>query len=79
VRTTLTLDEDVAERLQAIARRSGQPFRTVVNETLRSGLNAMKPPRPAPQFVWTELPLSVGTQFESTSEHLERLDGLDAR
>jgi hypothetical protein len=39
VRTTLTLDEDVAERLKAEARRSAKPFRTVVNECLRLGLS----------------------------------------
>jgi hypothetical protein len=38
VRTTLTLDDDVAERLQAEARRSARPFKTVVNEFLRAGL-----------------------------------------
>jgi plasmid stability protein len=40
MRTTLTLDEDVAARLRAEARRSGRPFRAVVNETLRQGLAA---------------------------------------
>jgi len=38
VRTTLTLDEDVAAKLQALSRRSGRSFREVVNETLRRGL-----------------------------------------
>ncbi|MDE3155122.1 MAG: DUF2191 domain-containing protein [Acidobacteriota bacterium] len=37
-RTTLTLDEDVAAKLRAVARRSGRAFRDVVNETLRVGL-----------------------------------------
>jgi hypothetical protein len=35
VRTTLTLDEDVASRLRAEARRTGKPFKAVVNEGLR--------------------------------------------
>jgi hypothetical protein len=38
VRTTLTLDDDIAEHLQAEARRSARPFKTVVNEFLRAGL-----------------------------------------
>jgi len=38
VRTTLTLDDDVAAKLKSQARRSGRPFRAVVNETLRRGL-----------------------------------------
>ena len=38
MRTTLTLDEDVAIRLQAEARRSGRSFKAVVNEHLRAAL-----------------------------------------
>jgi hypothetical protein len=39
MRTTLTLDEDVAAKLKAESRRAGRPFRDVVNETLRRGLS----------------------------------------
>jgi hypothetical protein len=35
VRTTLTLDPDVSSRLKAEMRRSGKPFKEVVNEALR--------------------------------------------
>lgn len=38
MRTTLTLDDDVAARLQAEARRTGRSFKAVVNEYLRAGL-----------------------------------------
>ncbi len=38
MRTTLTLDDDVAANLKAEARRAGRPFREIVNETLRHGL-----------------------------------------
>jgi hypothetical protein len=38
VRTTLTLDDDVAAKLKAESRRAGRPFREIVNETLRRGL-----------------------------------------
>lgn len=38
MRTTLTLDEDVAAKLKAESRRSGRAFRDIVNETLRRGL-----------------------------------------
>jgi hypothetical protein len=49
VRTTITLDEDVAAKLKTLVRRSGQPFKDVVNEALRRGLapvpsNAARPP-----------------------------------
>ncbi|MGE3311887.1 MAG: antitoxin [Limisphaerales bacterium] len=38
MRTTLTLDDDVGERLREAAYRERKPFRTVVNEALRLGL-----------------------------------------
>lgn len=39
-RTTLTLDEDVADKLERQAERGGVSFRDVVNAALRSGLAA---------------------------------------
>ena len=38
MRTTLTLDDDVAKALKELARTSGTSFKTVVNEALRLGL-----------------------------------------
>lgn len=38
MRTTLTLDPDVAARLKTQAQRTGRPFKTVVNDALRRGL-----------------------------------------
>ena len=39
MRTTLTLDPDVADRLRALARERGLPFKQVVNAVLRRGLH----------------------------------------
>ena len=51
MRTTLTLDEDVAHRLQERTRLTGASFKQVVNETLRAGLQGSeKPARPLPPF-----------------------------
>jgi Ribbon-helix-helix protein, copG family len=38
MRTTLTLDEDIARRLQAESRRTGRSFKEIVNEYLRMAL-----------------------------------------
>ena len=38
MRTTLTLDDDLARRLKQRARREERPFRDVVNEVIRKGL-----------------------------------------
>jgi len=44
VRTTLTLEKDLALELREEARRSGRPLKRIVNETLRAGLAARKAP-----------------------------------
>ena len=38
MRTTLTLDDDLAEALNRAARLTGRSFKAVVNDTLRCGL-----------------------------------------
>jgi hypothetical protein len=45
MRTTLTLDPDVADRLRTLARERGLPFKQVVNAVLRRGLGD-GPPEP---------------------------------
>jgi hypothetical protein len=57
MRTTLTLDRDVADDLKRRARRSGRSFRDVLNETLRAGLRALEAPPPRPYRL---KPVSLG-------------------
>ena len=49
MRTTLTLERDVAEGLRREIRRTGKPLKAVVNDALRIGLHlagkAVTPPR----------------------------------
>lgn len=44
MRTTLTLEKDVALALRDEARRSGLPLKRIVNETLRVGIAARRRP-----------------------------------
>jgi hypothetical protein len=46
MRTTLTLEGDLAERLKRIAADEGMTFKEVVNRTLREGLAARGRPKP---------------------------------
>ncbi|MCP4660693.1 MAG: DUF2191 domain-containing protein [bacterium] len=47
MRTTLTLDDDIAAALKEAAYRTGKSFKEAVNETLRAGLAAFAaPPKP---------------------------------
>ena len=46
MRTTLNLDDDVAERLTELARRRGTSLSRVANELVRAGLRATSARRP---------------------------------
>jgi hypothetical protein len=45
MRTTLTLDDDVASSLRRLRKARGGPFKNLVNEALREGLRHMTLPR----------------------------------
>ena len=50
MRTTLTLERDVAERLERELRRTGKSLKATVNEALRLGLGLAGKPQGAPRF-----------------------------
>jgi hypothetical protein len=50
MRTTLTLEDDVARRLKDVARREGRPFKDVVNDALRRGLTSQEVAEPAEPY-----------------------------
>jgi hypothetical protein len=77
VRTTLTLDDDVASLLHKEVRRSGESLKQVVNRFLRLGLTASKQPARKPFRI---KPLDLGLPpFEKVEELLEYLEGPDHR
>ena len=45
MRTTLTIDDDLARELREKAHKSGSPFKEVVNKAIRAGLEDMDKPR----------------------------------
>jgi hypothetical protein len=72
------LDEDVAARLAAEARRSARPFKAVVNELLRAGLAQQRgaekqaPFRVEPHDLGG---LRPGLSLDSISTLLEQIEG----
>lgn len=44
MRTTITLEEDVAASLKRFGKRRGLKFKVLVNEVLREGIKRMMPP-----------------------------------
>ncbi len=45
MRTTLSLDDDVATLLQAAQKKQKKPFKQVVNNALRAGLEVQRRPK----------------------------------
>jgi hypothetical protein len=77
-RTTITLDEDVAAKLKTEARRSGRPFREVVNDALRRGLASRRQPAGREPFrvVARDLgDLRPGLSLDNIGDLLEQLEG----
>ncbi len=50
MRTTLTIDDDLVETLRESAQASGRPFKQLLNETLRAGLQAQQAPPRAKRY-----------------------------
>ena len=78
MRTTLTLDEDVAAKLTSLARRSGMAFRQVVNDTLRRGLAHPPPATSRAPFTVTTRDLGrlrPGLSLDNIGELLEQVEG----
>jgi hypothetical protein len=77
VRTTLTLDDDLAAKLRADARQSGKPFKQIVNRVLRLGLKTQTEAKALPPFkVRTrDLGLRPGLAFDNIEELLEQIEG----
>jgi hypothetical protein len=79
MRTTLTLDEDVAAKLKAESRRLNCSFREVVNEILRRGLAARDAHRsrhPSFKVAARDLgPSRPGLSIDNISELIEQAEG----
>lgn len=82
MRTTLTLDDDVAARLRAETRRSGKPFKVVVNEYLRTALAQRPAIKVAPSFRVIAADLGgplPGHSYDDIGALLEAVEGLEAK
>ncbi len=80
MRTTLSLDDDVAQLLAKEVRRSGDSFKEVVNRFLRAGLMASKRPARKPFVIkpWDLGPPS-GLNFDNVEDLLDTLEGPERR
>ena len=82
MRTTLTLDEDVAAKLREVSRRSGKSFKQTVNELLRLALNTKADQSAKSTFgvrVRDLGELLPGVSLDNIAELLDRTEGPEQR
>jgi hypothetical protein len=81
VRTTLSIDDDIALLLEQEVRRSGKPFKVVVNGLLSLGLAQARQPRAARPFKVMPRPMGLGSgqSYDNISALLEELEGPEHR
>ncbi len=81
MRTTISIDDDVIERARAVAAKLSTPFKTVINEALRAGLDQVE--KPAKQRRYQTKPhamgLKQGRNLDNIQELLAQVEGEDSR
>lgn len=64
MRTTLTIEEDVAQEIQKLRRSQGLSLKSAVNQLLRAGLTAGSKPVPAKPYRSRARPLGLRAGFD---------------
>jgi hypothetical protein len=82
MRNTLTIEDDVAARLERERRKRRVSFKKIVNDVLRAGLDALdRPVRRRAEFHTEGFPLgsSLVGSLDNIEEVLSRAEGEDHR
>ena len=82
MRTTITLDHDVAQRAKAARAKSGKSFKQVINEALRAGFERLDeaPKKGKPFKVKSaKMGLRPGLSYDNIGELLAQAEGEDYR
>ena len=77
MRTTLTLDKDVADQARRVVAKLGKPFKQVVNDALRLGLGQLQEPPRRRKYVTKprKLGLRPGLSIDNVGELLAQVEG----
>jgi hypothetical protein len=70
MRTTMTLEKDVAARLEQVARKRRQSFKALVNEALRAGLAILETPA-APRTPFRTTGFDLGPSLVGSLDDVE--------
>ena len=82
MRTTLTIDDDLLDKAKAVAEKIRTPFRRVVNEALRTGLQMVEDTPPQTRSYCTqphEMGLKAGRNLDNIQALLSQIEGEDHR
>ena len=75
MRTTLTLDDDLAGLLKVRAKELGVPFKEAVNRTIRSGLGeAAAANHPAPEILSHSFGFRPGVDLDKLGQLVDELE-----
>jgi hypothetical protein len=79
MRTTLTLDPDIAARAKKGAAKLRKPFKDVINAALRAGLDEILAPPAAKPYRTKARPLGLrrGISYDNVSELIAISEGED--
>jgi hypothetical protein len=83
VRTTVTLEDDVALEVTKLQKARDESFKDTLNAVLRAGLSSLKGKRPRSATVYRTAPVSLGTprlkNIDDISEAIAFGEGDDHR
>jgi hypothetical protein len=81
MRTTITIEDDVLDRARGLAAKTDKPFRYVINEALRIGLNAAEAPSKRHAYRTTPRKMGVkpGRNLDRIQDLLSQVEGEDRR
>ncbi len=79
MRTTLTLNDDLALRAKRRAAQAGRPLKEIINEALRIGLEEISKPSVGKPYRTEPRPLGLrrGFSYDNVAELLARTEGED--
>jgi hypothetical protein len=77
MRTTITLDPDVSAKARKGAALLGQPFKQIINQALRIGLDEVLKPKRGRKYVTEARPLGLraGLSYDNVGELLAQAEG----
>ncbi|MGX6448547.1 ribbon-helix-helix domain-containing protein [Patulibacter sp. S7RM1-6] len=74
MRTTITLDDDVAARLRELQRERGASFKDVVNDALRRGIAPATTDEPPYRMPTARMGLRPGFDVDRAREAIDRIE-----